>query len=59
MARIMGLDLGKARTGVAISDPTQTNVSPVTTINIKNEMIDGSSKRIFNYIRLLIPAAKK
>ena len=33
----MGLDLGKARTGVAISDPTQTIVSPVTTINIENE----------------------
>ena len=37
MARIMWLVLGKARTGVAISDPTQTIVSPVTTINIKNE----------------------
>ena len=33
----MGLDLGKARTGVAISDPTQTIVSPVATIDIENE----------------------
>jgi len=37
LARIIGLDLGKTRTGIAVTDPTQTIVSPIGTITAKNE----------------------
>jgi putative Holliday junction resolvase len=32
MARLLGLDIGERRIGVAVSDPTQTVVRPLTTI---------------------------
>jgi putative Holliday junction resolvase len=47
LARIIGLDLGKARTGIAVTDPTQTIVSPVGTIKAKNEDDLTSNIKIF------------
>ena len=33
MARIMALDYGKKRTGIAVTDPLQMIASPLTTVN--------------------------
>lgn len=43
---IMSVDLGKARTGIAVCDVTQTLASPVTTINEYN--VDRLLERVAN-----------
>ncbi|MFC1808447.1 Holliday junction resolvase RuvX [Candidatus Omnitrophota bacterium] len=37
MSRILGIDLGEKRIGVALSDETQTIASGLTTINVKSK----------------------
>ena len=32
MGRILGLDLGQSKTGIAVTDPTQTIVTPIATV---------------------------
>lgn len=37
MSRVMGVDFGEARIGVALSDPTRTLATPLTTIHEKDK----------------------
>ncbi|TNF24783.1 MAG: Holliday junction resolvase RuvX [Deltaproteobacteria bacterium] len=37
MGRVMGIDFGLARIGVALSDPTRTLASPLTTVHEKDK----------------------
>lgn len=37
MSRVLGIDFGEARIGVALSDPTRTLASPLTTLHEKDK----------------------
>jgi putative Holliday junction resolvase len=41
--RILGLDVGEARTGVAVSDPLGILASPLVTIQVKSPEADGAA----------------
>ena len=46
MGRILGLDLGDVRIGVAVSDATRIIASPFTTINVKTQNVISELKKI-------------
>ncbi len=47
--RVLGLDIGEKRLGVAVSDPTLTVASPLVVLDAKSELGDGRElKRIID-----------
>jgi putative Holliday junction resolvase len=43
LGRIMGLDVGEARTGIAMSDPLQMIASPHDTLPVKSDAADAAA----------------
>lgn len=41
--RILGLDVGEARTGIAVSDPLGIMTSPLITLQVKSNTVDASA----------------
>ncbi|HMP30802.1 MAG TPA: Holliday junction resolvase RuvX [Saprospiraceae bacterium] len=61
MARIVGIDYGGKRTGIAATDSLQIIVSPITTVETKNLIIylcDYTSKEVVEKIVIGLPTHK-